>query len=311
MQGGSALIITLLVISTLTGLTIGFSQDSGVELSLAEYSRDGFKSYQAARSGVFLAMAVLDGEEEKLMDSYREEWAKFGTEKWPVDLPEDIALDGAIVDESGKFNLHSVLDQNGEIHERGAAQLARLLGVLGVEENLLNPVLDWLDKDDIERLDGAENYHYLRLEQPYPCANGPLRSIGQLYLIKGLKQAGRLGEKKDRSLTDFITIYSDGKININTAPVEVLQSLSERMDRNLARAIAEYRTEEDFLGPEDLRKVPGMTEELYNEIKEQLSVKSTAFSIGIHGRCGEAETRLTVFAGRDSGKLKPIYWRVL
>jgi len=62
---GSALILTLLVVATLTGLTVAFSEESSLELNLAGYSRDGDQAYLAARSGVHLALALLNADENK------------------------------------------------------------------------------------------------------------------------------------------------------------------------------------------------------------------------------------------------------
>ena len=70
---GTALVITLLIIATLTGLTVAFSEDSGTELSLAGYSRDGYRAYQIARSGADLALALLNEDEDRDMDSLTED----------------------------------------------------------------------------------------------------------------------------------------------------------------------------------------------------------------------------------------------
>ena len=56
---GSALLITLLIITTLTGLTMAFSEESSVELDLAGFSRDAHRAHEMARSGVNLALALL------------------------------------------------------------------------------------------------------------------------------------------------------------------------------------------------------------------------------------------------------------
>jgi len=308
---GSALVVTLLIIATLTGLAVAFSDDSSTELSLAGFSRDGYRAYLTARSGVHFAMALLDNEENKEMDSYREDWAKFEMAPVLSELSQDVTFTGKIVDENGKFNLNSLVNEKGEIVDLAYLQLLRLFSTLGIDEKLIPPLLDWLDKDDIERLDGAENYYYQNRQGPYPCANGPFLTIGQVFLVKGFREVEKFGEKGKKRLLDFMTISSDGKININTAPREVLQSLSDKLDGAVADGIIEYRQEEDFFRIDDLKKVTGISDEVFNEIKDRITVKSSAFSIEAQGHCQEAEAHINAIVKRESGRLKLVYWRVI
>ena len=178
-------------------------------------------------------------------------------------------------------------------------------------DKIVDPLLDWLDNDDIERLGGAEAYYYQSLEEPYACANGPLLTMGQIFLVKGIKEVNRFGEKGEKRLLDFLTVYSDGKVNINTASSEVLQSLSDKIDPGIADAIIEYRLDEDFVSVDDLIKVPGIEEELINEIREWVTVKSYAFSIEISGNCQDAVARIKAVAIRDADKSTLIYWQVM
>ncbi len=311
-ERGTALVLTLLVIITLAGLTLGFSGESGVELTLAGYMKDSTKAYQLARSGVEIALELLARDEDFEMDTFNEEWRKFGS----IPLAEGIAEEGVtfyggMVDENSKININLLRNSQGEIDEKREAQMRRLFRAMGVNEERLNPVLDWLDSDDIERQDGAEGYFYQNLEEPYECANGPFLTVGQVFLVRGMREFERFGEKKSKKLMDFLTIHSDGKININTAPKEVLESLGESMDSALAGSIVEYRKEETFESIEDLRKVPGMDDEVLAEISEWITVKSSTFSIESHVNCNGAVASIRTVAQRQGNKAKLIYWQVL
>jgi general secretion pathway protein K len=311
-ERGTALVLTLLVIITLAGLTLGFSGESGVELTLAGYTKDGTRAYQLARSGVNIALELLARDEDFEMDTFNEDWRKFGSVPLGEDLLEEgVSFYGGMVDENSKININLLRNSQGEIDEKREAQMRRLFRALGVKEDLLNPVLDWLDADDIERQDGAEGYFYQNLEEPYECANGPFLTVGQVFLVRGMREFDRFGEKKSKKLMDYLTIHSDGKININTAPKEVLESLGESMDSALAAAIVEYRKEEDFESLDDLRKVPGMDDEVLAEIGEWITVKSSAFSIEAHVNCNGAVASIRTIAQRQGNKAKLIYWQVL
>ncbi|MBW1766276.1 MAG: type II secretion system minor pseudopilin GspK [Deltaproteobacteria bacterium] len=306
-----ALVITLLIITTLTGLTVAFSEKSSIELSLAGYARDQYRASQIARSGVNIALALLGQDEDKNMDSLREEWSQFGAESYPEELPESVFISGGIVDENSKININYLINKDGEIDEQRVDQLIRLFNVLGLKADLVNPILDWLDGDDDERLDGAEKFFYQSLKKPYECANMPLLTIRQIFMIKGIRDIQDFGKKGEKTLLDFLTIHSDGKININTAPGEVLQTLHEDIDGALAQSIIDYRSEEDFLTINDLRNVPGIDELLFDSIKEWLTVKSSAFSIEVEVKNVEAAAGVKAVTLREANKSILVYWQVV
>ncbi len=308
---GAALIITLLIITTLAGLTIAFSQQSNVDLSLAGYTRDGYRACQLAHSGIDLALALLDEDDNKNMDSLTEGWARFGVESLPEEPPEEITFTGQIVDENRKININKLINDKGEIDEQSLERILRLFTVLGLREAHVNAISDWLDIDDIKRLDGAEDYYYQNLERPYSCFNGPLMTIAQLFLIKGLKDIERFGEKGEKRLEGFLTIYGDGKININTAPREVLMSLDKDIDGAVAQSVIDYRSEEDFTNPSDLAKVPGIDGEVLNRISQWVTVKSSAFSIELKVACSEAVSHIRAVAVRYGDKSSFKYYRVM
>ena len=126
--------------------------------------------------------------------------------------------------------------------------------------------------------------------------------------------------KNRKPLLDFITCYSTNirKININTAPKEVLTALTEKMPSEVVSGIIEARkeTEEDLENkdPEeadvdaasfrvnDIASKSNFStkidveieDELWNEIKGWFSVKSEYFSVvaTAHAKSGERKTRL-------------------
>jgi general secretion pathway protein K len=175
----------------------------------------------------------------------------------------------------------------------------------------VSALLDWLDADDVTRLDGAENLYYQGLAHPYECGNGPFLTIGQIHLVKGLNKGDPAGKGTGKGLQDALTIYSDGKININTAPRAVLQGLDNEIDGALADAIIEYRKNDDFVTINDLRNVPGMHDQLLGRIRSLISVKSAAFSIEAEGKANGAVARITAVLQRKGEETTLLYWKVL
>jgi general secretion pathway protein K len=295
--------MSLLVISTLTALSLGFSRESGTELDLAGFWRDGYRAYHLSRSGMSLAASLLREDPEPGVDSLRENWADPEHLILPEILEPGLSLTTQIVDEGGKLSLNALVNEAGEIDLEREVQLKRLFKALGLQEEMLAPLLDWLDRDQEERPGGAEDAFYQGLERPYRCGNRPFVTLGQVALVKGYAQ-GLQG------LSRFLSVYSDGKVNVHTAPKEVLLSLSGGMDESIAEAILQYRAEGNFLTLEDLKKVPGVGEDLFAELSPYLSLTSTAFSVTARGRCHGAVSSLQAVFVRDGGTMRTVYWQV-
>lgn len=101
----------------------------------------------------------------------------------------------------------------------------------GDAERLAAAISDFIDRDDIPQLHGAERDQYQQLGLPYGPFNGPLSSLDQLLLIPGVSQQlfygqGRIfGDEDDKqqsgvriasfpsnnSLFQMLTIYGNSK----------------------------------------------------------------------------------------------------
>lgn len=309
-ERGTALAMALLVITLLTGLTLGFSEDSVIELDLAGYWRDEQRAYRLAASAVHVGLSLLDLDRENEADTLKEDWSRFEGRLGGDEEEEGMTLSGRVTDENAKFPLHLLVTSEGVPDETREKQLQRLFLHLGLKETLAGPLMDWLDHDSDERPEGAEEPYYRTLEEPYSCANGPFQTIGQVFLVKGIKDVEQFGEGLERRLLDYLTISSDGRINLNTAPPEILMSLSEGMDVPMVEAIVEYRQNQDFEKVEDLLKIPGMEESLFEEIKGLLTVKATAFCLEFTGRCQGAQSRVKALAVREKDRMVLTYWQV-
>lgn len=313
-EPGSVLVVTLLVTLLLVTLTMSFSDETAVELSLSGFSRDNDMAYLAARSAVHAALAAMSMDRERDVDSLKDDWARVESSFKPTDILEEAAVTVSVVDESGKLNLNMLLNEQGGVDEEKGRQVKRLFRVLGLGEERADPLLDWLDEDDIEGMQGAESDYYRNLEQPYSCANGMFQTMDQLFLVKGLRPRDQDPNRPAADLTAFFTIYTDGRININTAPSQVLQSLSDRVDASVAEAIIDYRKGEEFRDVGDLAKVPGLKADILSGVTTQLTVKSSALSVEGRGTYRDASCTVRAVAVREGEgaqvKVRPIYWQV-
>ena len=306
-ERGMALVLTLVVVIILTVLVLEFNYLMRVEAEISGNYRDSLKAYYIANSGVNFAYLLL-GDDELSYDSLDEDWA---LAKPPVALGEGAVI-FKVTDECGKINVNALLTQEGKIDDKKRKVLEELFVILEIDKGLVDVICDWLDSDDEVKDSGAEEVYYAELENPYPCKNGPLDTIEELFLLKGFDDSIFYGEEKERgSLDSYLTVYGPGRVNINTAPPVVLRSLHPDIDDRLAQQILEYREERPFEKNSDLKEVFAIDDSLYNKISHLITIKSNSFSISSRGAMGETRKRIEVVLQRRGNSLKIKYWRVM
>ncbi len=147
---------------------------------------------------------------------------------WALPLPP-LPVDGgwstlSIVDEARKININQLVGPNGQVNQQFAQTITTLLTILGIDPTTIVPsLIDWLDPDSVETPGGAESDYYLRLVPPYEARNGPMPTIGDLRLVRGID------EPTFMRLKNFITTTPSVRININTAPPEVMMAVAPQL----------------------------------------------------------------------------------
>ncbi len=74
-----------------------------------------------------------------------------------------------------------------------------LMSLPGMTVDVADSILDWLDKDDEPREFGAEVDYYATLQPPYKPSNGPIESIEQLLLVRGMTPQILYGYDENRN----------------------------------------------------------------------------------------------------------------
>ncbi len=157
----------------------------------------------------------------------------------------------------GRLPINGLVASTGAGEEQGSApeqlrdMLQRLLlsGRFAIEDEgqargIVDSLVDWLDSDDNESPYGAESSYYESLEKPYGAANTAVEFIDELLLVKGITAELLYGNDEMSALAEYITVHGDGRqININTAPVELLLALDERLGETEAELLEAFRRE--------------------------------------------------------------------
>jgi type II secretory pathway component PulK len=142
-------------------------------------------------SGVFQDVLVHDDS----VDRFRSRFSVL-----TVVSPDDLQTGSqayvfGLTDESGKLNLNSLLLWDST----GNTGVQMLLALPNMTDDIANAIMDWLDPDDTPRAGGAENDYYSGLNPPYQCKNGPLDSLEELLLVKGVTPQLLFGNDRNRN----------------------------------------------------------------------------------------------------------------
>ncbi|RWX45879.1 Type II secretion system (T2SS), protein K [Candidatus Electrothrix aarhusensis] len=197
------------------------------------------------------------------------------------------------------------------------------LGIEDLDEDqatiMLDSLVDWLDQDDEQKENGAEKQYYSSLNPPYVPTNGPMPLIEDLVLVKGwdkiLYQKIKSNEKNPANLIAYLTNGEQpGMVNINTAPLPVLQALHDDMTEELAADLVAFREEE---GNKELlndanwyRNVPGFPGNITFD-QSLITTTSNLFKITvIAANKGLQRTGEGVIQRKENQEQVLLYWKI-
>lgn len=283
-QDGVALLLALLFVTLLSVLVVEFCYETEVEASLVTNDEADFEAYIAAKSAVAAGMGLL-AEDLADIDNVGSAQSDSPLDPWAMPTAPETINSGmmkcSIDDECGKLNLNALFfrDPDGNVQENELpvraleAFLEMRVAGLGLDDNPIDAIRDWLDPDeDVQGDGGAESEYYSALEIPYPCKNGPMDSVDELLLIRGVTPELFFGIAKQQDtqmppeeewlpLTEYLTVHGDpgGRINVNTAEPELLDALFdvwELADPAQVETIMERRANQDPF--EDVAELAGL-----------------------------------------------------
>ena len=180
------------------------------------------------------------------------------------------------------------MDEGGKRVPEQVERLKRLFLICRQDPRMVEYIVDYVDADtrgDFE--EGARNKRLLMPEE--------------LMRIRGLPRGILFGDPRERSrgILEFVTLWpvSGGKkINLNTAPAEVLASLDDEWGLELAQQVVSWRSGKkengrpaDFEKVSELEETLGMDEELFDRVSPFLTVKSGCFEIHTRSTSGTTE----------------------
>ena len=221
-EQGTVLVLVLLVLALISVLILAWAQEWRVELKLTSNFQAAHTSRRLAEAGVYYAIGKMVAANIAAASFQAPTSAAPGT-LWQGDqsphvlqLPEG-KVEVRVADEGGKINLNRASD----------AVLRALFTVLGVTEPrlsiMVDSILDWRSRGEQARPYGAKNNYYLGLKPPYVARNGKFEAVEELAWVRGFEAYPLLPHLRDLFTVQEMKGGSSNAINLNAAPLEVLE----------------------------------------------------------------------------------------
>ncbi len=235
-QQGIALITILVMVAlaTILAATIAKRQAATAESTAYLMRQNQSLIYAKSAEAFFSELLVDDAENAAEVDHLQETWAQ----PMPAFPVEDGYVSGIIQDESGKFNLNSLVTAEGTVNENAKAWFELILKRAGLPAQLSEAVIDWQDENEIPSGSmGAESNYYQGLPNAALPPNAKFHSVEELKLIRGFE------ENKYKLIESYLSAapMQDSTVNINTASAFLLASMDEKLDVNAVQQLLDQR----------------------------------------------------------------------
>ncbi|MFQ5560167.1 MAG: general secretion pathway protein GspK [Nitrospinota bacterium] len=236
-ERGVVLMLVLWIMVFLSVVTAEFARSMKTEITITRNYKEEIEAEALANAGLAMAFSeILEAYDYNTLDPESSETLfikKKGeiTTKEETEETDETSLSSLRTEEfgGGTFS-YSIVDEERKfnINKASRGQLIRLLTEGEVEAGTLkdaiaDSILDWIDEDNLHRLNGVEENYYMALPKPYHCKNADLSTVDELLLVKEVTHDILYGGGEYPGISSFITISGKGKLNLNTASEEVLK----------------------------------------------------------------------------------------
>ncbi|AKJ63999.1 general secretion pathway protein GspK [Kiritimatiella glycovorans] len=310
---GSALIVALWVVLLLSTLVSTFAFEMHVEARIASLQRKRFKARALAEAGIAYARALLDRDRTAFADQF--------------DPADEFSVAAQLVSRgvpvrrhlhplgAGRFEI-DIIPENARrnVHQLSVDEWKELLARGGVPstlwDSLIDCFLDWIDENDLHRLNGAESDDPYYRERGYEVKDAPLDTVDELLLIKHFTREIVYGGVADdgtryEGIADSLTVWGGDKLHINAADENTLWTVMA-LDENQIATVLEGR-----LGPDG---IAGTFDDGFETVQEAglegdaLTTRVRYYRIRSRGRVGDAVYALEGIFRRSGGELMPVLW---
>lgn len=289
---GAALMLALWALFLLSAMIISWALDIDSQIGLSGNASRVVEAEAMACSGAEVAMNP---------------GVDVGSPALQGSLGKNQTYEAKITGEGGRLNLTWLV--SGENPQR-LEILRRYLELKGVElndrERMIDCLLDYVDPDDLARLNGAE------AEGNYKPKNALLQKLEELKQVKGWQDfTSKPGWDQD------FTLYSSGPVDLMWASRDVLLSLpgfnEQLVDRFLelrrgTDGIDGTLDDADFGSLDDVRVALGFSQEQFEQLTGLVGFNDHVMRVVSVGKYSNI-TRTVEMIVRKSGTVQLIRWK--
>ncbi len=292
-EAGAALILVLWAILVLSAAIVGWVKV--VQQGILVSGRSGLEveALAMAHSGVVMALHPMVSRESPQLER-----------SFSGQTGYRVRMEG----EGGRLNLNWLLE--GE-NPRRLLILKRWMEGLGIgyeeREALVDCLMDYVDPDNLRRINGAEE------DGDYRPANRPFLSLDEVGRVRG--SGVLLGVP---GWQENLTLYSGGRIDLSAAPLEILQLLPGVGQGQWERFV-QYRNGRDGeVGTQDdpplnnlrgVQQLLGLTELQWKQLEPLVTAKDNVVRISSLGTAGKVGRQVEVVARKGGGNPAILFWK--
>jgi general secretion pathway protein K len=294
---GVALITAVLITAAIAIAAVAMAAQQNLDVRRTANIIDGDRSYVFALGVESWAMQILIRDRrDNQTDNLHEDWAS----QLPPISVEGAVVTGHIEDMQGRFNLNNLI-KDGKLSPLDMERFQRLLTIVGLDPNLADAVVDWIDADsDVTQPAGAEDPQYLRADVPYRAANRLMVSISELLLVQGFTA------DVYRKIEPFVcALPARTAINVNTTSKEVLMSLADNINENDAQQLIDDRGDKGYASLDTFLQDKALAGRGVKQ--DGLSVASDYFLLDAATKFDRAQTHLYSLLARSTTGINVIY----
>ena len=283
-------LVVVLVITCVLGLLLGqFAVSTQTDLELSRARARAVQLRAAAESGISLARAMLaaDLAQKPAVDSLKDAWAR-----GPMVVRFDEAtITVTIRDENAKISLPQLMKSWGGDDARRLTQGLRLFAQEAPRDF-------GVEADELRAWTVANQF---RLDLPEDAASKPLFALREVVAPAAGKHRAE----------EYVTVWTDGELNVNTAPAECLKYIWGGKGDRLVSELVSRRTRQPFGQPEEIFAVPGASEALRLPGSVRLSTTSTVFTIEVIAVAGPSRLCEQAVVTRADAGVPVLYRRTV
>lgn len=220
-QRGVALLtaIILVALATMLAVAIAFHTAMTARRGASSFTVEQGLQFGAGAEVVAGYALMQDLRQTPKIDRDGDEWTRPIP---PTEVAPEITFEAVLTDESGKFNLNTLVDPaTGETDANSLRLFEALLQQLGIEIKWAGMMADFIDPGPLQNANGAEDGVYTSLHPAHRAANTPITSVSELMSLPGF------GRENYLRLLPHVTALppEERAINVCFASAELLDAL--------------------------------------------------------------------------------------